>query len=85
MSIMPGRIFSTLNLSLYPVVYFSRELKKYFATPLRSPLPIYCNTWWGKFTFLTEIYRHKANAFTLIKGNMGNRPPVGSQRGGKYI
>jgi hypothetical protein len=31
------------------------------------------------------LYRHRANAFTLIKDNMKNRPPVGSQRDGKYF
>jgi hypothetical protein len=38
MSIMPGRIFSTLSFYFYSVVYSSGEFKKYFATPLRPPL-----------------------------------------------
>jgi hypothetical protein len=37
MFLMPGRIFSTLSFHIYSVVYSSRELKKYFTTPLRSP------------------------------------------------
>jgi hypothetical protein len=37
-SIMPGRIFSTLSFCIYSVVYSNGEFKKYFATPLRHPL-----------------------------------------------
>jgi hypothetical protein len=52
MSIMPGRIFSTLSFCIYSVVYSNGEFKKYFATPLRPPpLPACSGTWWGKFTF----------------------------------
>jgi hypothetical protein len=40
-SIMPGRIFSTLSFCFCPVVCSSGELKKIFATLLRSPLPAY--------------------------------------------
>jgi hypothetical protein len=39
MSIVPGRIFSTLSFYFYSVVCSSGEFKKYFATPLRPPLP----------------------------------------------
>jgi hypothetical protein len=55
MPIMPGRIFSTLSFSLYSLVYSSRELKKYFATPLRSPLSACHGTWWGKFAFTGSL------------------------------
>jgi hypothetical protein len=49
MSLMPGRIFSTLSFYIYSEVCSSEEFKKYFATPQRPPLPACFDTRWGKF------------------------------------
>jgi hypothetical protein len=52
--LMPGRIFSTLSFCLYPVVYSSGELKKYFTTPLRPPLSA-CTGYCGASLPLPEV------------------------------
>jgi hypothetical protein len=75
---MPGRIFSTLSFYIYSEVCSSEEFKKYFATPLRPPLA-------GLFQYMVrQVYlyrlskcRYKANAFTLIIGNMGIQAACG--------
>jgi hypothetical protein len=57
MSIMPGRIYSMLSFCIYPLVCSSEEFKKYFATPLRSPLPAYSGYYGASLPLLEVLYR----------------------------